>query len=293
MPGKPTFADFGPWAQKNIGFDPTAKSLSSWISTNTRTFLASIEDHIFYSRLQSLVEAHKANATHQQINIVTIKPELNVKSVDSIISKLYRINVVENGNFPNPKGERWVGANDIFKELKDIIRTTIVCRHIDEPAKITALIESICKELELPCHVNAQAKEHGYYAYHVYVVFNFEFTNMAWESFRENVYFEIQITTEMQYMLYALTHVFYEAEREKLDLIQDTWKWDYKSAKFSASYLSHSLHLLEGLLLRLYEDVATNANQPAVLGTEDHALSKSIDNEATDNNAMPEPLGEQ
>lgn len=163
-----------------------------------------------------------------------------------------------------------------------------MCRHIDEPEKISNLIRDICQKFSLPCRINAQAKEHGYYAYHIYVSLNVELTRRDWETFEENVQFEIQITTEMQYMLYALTHVFYEAERDKLDVNRDSWKWDYKSSKFSASYLSHSLHLLEGLLLRLYEDVSPSLRQTIVVGHEQGTGPLQGDPYIVDNDDAPE-----
>ncbi|MGY2053002.1 hypothetical protein [Methylobacterium sp. JK268] len=106
MPEKPTFDEFATWAQHNIGFDPNAKSLSTWVNSNIRIFLTTLENHPFYASLQALVEEYKATPKHNPINIVTPKIDLNVKSVSSIISKIYRINVVENKNFPEPSNNQ-------------------------------------------------------------------------------------------------------------------------------------------------------------------------------------------
>jgi hypothetical protein len=59
----------------------------------------------------------------------------------------------------------------------------------------------------------------------------------------------------MQNMLYELTHTFYDKERHVVPKDPHSWKWDYRSARFSASYLSHTLHLVEGMILQLYEDI--------------------------------------
>ena len=72
--------------------------------------------------------------------------------------------------------------------------------------------------------------------------------------------FEIQITTEMQYILHGLTHIFYEKERHQESTRDEAWKWKYNTSRFAASYISHSLHLLEGMILRLYEDVTITSD---------------------------------
>mgnify|MGYP005993013917 CR=1 FL=1 len=48
---------------------------------------------------------------------------------------------------------------------------------------------------------------------------------------------------------YVDTHKFYEKERTSD--FQDTgkWKWDFDSGKFKVGYLSHTLHLLESIIL--------------------------------------------
>ena len=90
--------------------------------------------------------------------------------------------------------------------------------------------------------------------------------DQSWQQFGEAVLLEIQITTEMQHMLYELTHRFYDRERNLSPKDPHSWKWDYRSARFSASYLSHTLHLLEGMILQLYEDTDEQSAQQAQQG---------------------------
>jgi ppGpp synthetase/RelA/SpoT-type nucleotidyltranferase len=143
----------------------------------------------------------------------------------------------------------------MFGRVNDLVRSTIVCRHIDEPAKIAQQITTKAASLGLKASSRAQTKDEGYYAHHVYVSIPTNLMDQSWQEFGEAVLLEIQVTTQMQHMLYELTHRFYDRERN-LPPRDDagSWKWDYRSARFSASYLSHTLHLLEGMILQLYED---------------------------------------
>jgi hypothetical protein len=66
------------------------------------------------------------------------------------------------------------------------------------------------------------------------------------------VEFEIQLTTQMQEVLRDLSHSFYEEKRLSQDDDRQ-WKWDHKSALFRSSFMGHTLHLLEGVIVELRE----------------------------------------
>jgi len=143
----------------------------------------------------------------------------------------------------------------MFGKINDLVRSKIVCRHINEPAIIAQEILKLAQGVNLKASGRAQTKDEGYYAHHGYISVPVSLVNRAWQEFEESVRFEIQITTEMQNMLYELTHTFYDKERHIVPKDPHSWKWDYRSARFSASYLSHTLHLVEGMILQLYEDI--------------------------------------
>jgi ppGpp synthetase/RelA/SpoT-type nucleotidyltranferase len=251
---KPTFEEFGIFCKSNLGFDIEDKSLQTWIHTNIETARSQIQQHDLVAFVEEFVTKYQATSHRLPINITSRDFQLHVKSYSSIVSKLYRANILNNRRFQKaPKGG-WVKPRNMFGMLNDLVRSTIVCRHIDEPGKIAQEIVSKAVSLGLKASSRVQTKDEGYYAHHVYVGIPINLVDQSWQQFPEFLLLEIQITTEMQHMLYELTHRFYDKERNLSPKDPHSWKWDYRSARFSASYLSHTLHLLEGMILQLYED---------------------------------------
>jgi ppGpp synthetase/RelA/SpoT-type nucleotidyltranferase len=101
----------------------------------------------------------------------------------------------------------------------------------------------------------SQERDDGYYAYHVYVSFPAKIFDVEWNKEDVQVEAEIQITTQLQEVLKDLTHKFYEKQRISLDKDTSKWKWDFASSRFKVGYLSHTLHLLESIILESRERV--------------------------------------
>ena len=257
----PPSDEFTEWATSQLKITPDSQSDRNWININVGAARSAIQDHPFLVKVQQFIAENRAGAKPSKINIVGDDFTLYVKSFDSVISKLFRTNVLENNNFPNPPNGGWVDFSNIFDRLNDLVRTTITCRFFDEPRRISEAVVAIAQEYGLRSVIKAQAKDVGYYAYHVYVSVPAVLVDQEWRQFERNVQFEIQVTTEIQYVLYDLTHKFYEEERHKTRTDEVDWKWSRNSARFSVSYVSHSLHLLEGLIQRLYEDAEIEAGK--------------------------------
>ena len=256
--------NFREWALGELGFDIEDPSFQTWVDTNVRNILLTLQDHRLLGEIQQFLLANQAGSHRRSINISGVELQILTKSFKSIRSKLFRINVVENHLFPEPPSEGgWVAPHNLYERLNDLARATIICRHIDEPRKISNELKQIGEACGVKVRVKAQAKELGYYAYHVYFSFPVQLVTREWAQSEKTVDFEVQITTQMQYILYELTHVFYDAGREVSEGSEDTWKWDYKSPKFTASYLSHTLHLLEGMIVSLYEKLEEGNHLPA------------------------------
>ena len=64
---------------------------------------------------------------------------------------------------------------------------------------------------------------------------------------------EIQITTELQDNIRQLLHKYYETRRRQGPRNATKLQWDYRSSEFSASYLGHILHYIEGMVVNLRE----------------------------------------
>ncbi|MEA5604396.1 hypothetical protein [Nostoc sp. UHCC 0252] len=101
----------------------------------------------------------------------------------------------------------------------------------------------------------SQERDDGYYAYHVYVSFPAKIYDIDWNAEDINIEAEIQITTQLQEVLKELTHKFYEKQRISQDKDTSKWKWDFSSSRFKVGYLSHTLHLLESIILESREKV--------------------------------------
>ena len=102
-----------------------------------------------------------------------------------------------------------------------------------------------------------QAKMDGYYAAHLYVEQEFEIPKFSWDTEIIKITIEFQITTQLQEVLRKLLHTYYEDQRKKIKLIgekeEKDWQWKYKSEEFTANYLGHILHYVEGMIMDIRE----------------------------------------
>ena len=76
----------------------------------------------------------------------------------------------------------------------------------------------------------------------------FEVPADDWDTKKINVKIEIQIRTQVQDVIRRLLHNYYEKRRQHIDKQDVNWQWNYRSDDFSANYLGHILHYLEGLI---------------------------------------------
>ena len=114
-------------------------------------------------------------------------------------------------------------------------------------------IQSLCGTHSLPCEFSFEAKEEGYYAAHLYIRPEFEIPEVTWNTKRIKVSIEIQITTQLQEVIRKLLHKYYEQRRKGLGVEKIKWQWDYKSDEFSANYLGHIVHYVEGMIMEIRE----------------------------------------
>jgi len=95
----------------------------------------------------------------------------------------------------------------------------------------------------------------GYYAYHFYVFIPVEIATPNLESRTISMRIEIQISSQLQEVLRKITHEFYEQRRNSVEADAQQWKWDFQSNQFRAGYVSHTLHLIEAIIVQLRDDV--------------------------------------
>ena len=178
-------------------------------------------------------------------------PKLVTKPYESVISKCFRKSIVLNKQFPNKPNKGWLLPNNCFNLINDLIRTTIVVKYLDGIEFLIKKLDSLAKKYSLNFNIHYEARETGYYAVHTYLVSELEIPKMDWDTYIEKFNVEIQLTTELQDNIKALTHKYYEQKRETIESKKDLWQWKYESDEFAVNYLGHILHYLEGQIMEI------------------------------------------
>lgn len=178
--------------------------------------------------------------------------ELLIKPYNSMLKKTFRMNVINNNNWPNPpREEGWINPYECFECIDDIIRTSVVVKYLDGVKHLADDISKLASNLSIGSTVELKAKEEGYYAAHIYVSHVEEIPNIAWDTRKTEMLFEIQIRTQVQDLIRRLLHTYYSEHRLSKSEQKDIWQWDYKSDEFATSYIGHIIHYIEGKIVEI------------------------------------------
>lgn len=187
------------------------------------------------------------------------------KSWNSTVDKLYRINVEENPRHPEPpavlrvaqralrehepRDVRWVTPDVIHEVADDLLRTKFVVPFVDGVVETSDIIADACTESGLPWFRRYHAKDSGYHARHMYILFPIPTSSGA----DAQIALEVKVLTKMQDTLGELTHLLYEKKRtgEVKQELKRKLAWDFEAPDFLASYLGHSGHFLEASIVDL------------------------------------------
>ncbi|WP_315755339.1 hypothetical protein [Bradyrhizobium sp. SZCCHNRI2007] len=259
MSMKPTFAEYSKWHMENLNEDLDSESIKKKYSANLTLAQASINNHPFMeecSRLLATLAEEKLFALTEGSKAPNFS--FSTKPYQSSVDKTFRKNCNWNRSFPKPPREGWLTAKSWFKVLDDLIRTNLVCRYIDGPERVCRSIAEGANKHGIAADFSPRATDQGYYAYHCYLRFPADLVahdNNEVEAGYVNV--EIQVTTQLQEILRELTHPFYQSRRlqEQRPAIVD--RWDFGSKQFTASYLGHTLHLIEGMIVQLRDTTSS------------------------------------
>ncbi len=181
------------------------------------------------------------------------EPEILTKSFESFLLKTFRKNILENTLWPSEPKNGWLLPSNWFSQINDIVRTLFVVKYLDGVEFMKERIESLCMQLKTGCEVSFEAREEGYYAGHLYIQQSFEIPQISWDTEIVNISFEIQITTQLQEVIRKLLHKYYEKRRKRVFKSVEKWQWNYRSEEFSANYLGHILHYVEGMIMDIRE----------------------------------------
>lgn len=182
--------------------------------------------------------------------------ELNLKPWESFLSRTWRTNVHNNANWPEPPSGGWLSPDGWFEGLWDVVRSRVVVRYLDGVQFLADHMSALGKEVGAEVQVWTHAQEYGYYAMHLTVRQDFEVQTLDFEEWEtRHTGIELQLTTELQETIGLLTHGYFEKRREARVEPDQKWQWDYKSQEFTPYYLGHLLHYLEGMIMRVREEI--------------------------------------
>lgn len=254
MPEKPKFEDYKAWLIESLSIDLDDPRYKLFYELNATRVLTTAQQHRFFldaERFLSDVSAEYDAAGPYGLLMGRNEIQLVTKPFDSVINKSYRKNIAFNNRFPKEPLDGWCTPSQWFTAFDDIVRGTIVTKYIDAPEFLSSKLTEFADTLSLVSSVSSRESDSGYYAYHFYLSIPVEIAQVDMQPSQIDMKVELQITTQLQEILRKLTHGFYEELR--LDPKQDrrAWKWDFQSPRFQASYLGHTLHLLEGVIVQL------------------------------------------
>ena len=247
------------WARSSLGIDFSNPKYKRVYEANLTSALSTIQESGFLDGLTDRLRSchEECSGTHKADLLMRGRdagPEVTPlkKLYDSAVNKTFRKNVLLNSIFPEPPASTgWLTPDNWYSNINDLIRSNVVCKFIDGPEFLASRLVEYAHSLRLDARSYSQERDEVYYAYHFYAKFEVSLVDIEWNDQRHAIEFEIQLATQLQDVLKDLTHAFYEASRIQPDTDRGKWKWDFRTNRFRASYLSHTLHLLEAIVVEL------------------------------------------
>lgn len=178
---------------------------------------------------------------------------LKIKPFGSVMEKLHRRNVLHNKKWPAPPPKGALPAERIYVDVDDLLRTRLVCRYLDGPKYVCEQLKAFCDTKGIESNYRELSTDAGYYAWHFYFRVPAVIL-LAGAAEKQEIWVEIQFTTQLAEVITSLTHALYQSRRADGELIKH-WKWIAASPQFRSAFLGHGLHLLEGMIQSFRDDV--------------------------------------
>lgn len=244
-----TIGDYEAWLYTVHGID--LPSLENWYTSVVEKVRHDFENSQFWHKLME--DLSDFDAEYSLTKGFSLRsngpPKLVIKPFLSFVDKTLRKNILENNHFPNPPPGGWLLPNNWNSRINDLVRTFFVAKYLDGVGFLVEKIKSSCMPHSYHFDVAFEAREEGYYAAHINVRRLFEIPRYDVGTEKVEMSIEIQITTQLQEVIKALLHKFYEQNRMKTVTDEPKWKWDYESDEFAMNYLGHILHYIEGMIM--------------------------------------------
>lgn len=171
------------------------------------------------------------------------------KSLDSLLNKAYRKDILHNDNYPSAPKDGWISQDNWFVKINDIIRTSFEVKYLDGVEFLLEKMQKVADDTKTIFSYSYEAREEGYYAAHASATVQLSLLSQEWEKHPVNINVEIQVTTELQEMIKGLLHKYYEENRIKNNVSDKKWQWDYKCKQFVPNYIGHIAHYIEGMIV--------------------------------------------
>lgn len=248
-----------------VGRDMLQEDFFSWFESQERiTFRKSqfgmhagylfteVQSHAFVVEMSKSLALWDAEFQSSKNYPLLMNVELlpfNRKSYESFLNKVYRTCCVYNSKFPSEPDAGWITDLNYLSVINDLVRNKISCKFIDGPEILSIKLVELAAKHGLRAEYSSRNYDDGYYAYHVYVYFPIVIDLGTSPAVTHEVGVEIQISTQLKEVMYEILHKFYADDRSKV--FKEDWKWDTASLKFKSGYLSHTLHMLEAMIVEL------------------------------------------
>lgn len=262
MPPKPDISNYTSVAPTLTGVEHSEAQRNRY-NTNAKGLHLSALEHEFFATLPDVLQAAASNYNRRYgVRLFSgqgEKPELHLltKTFQSAINKEFRYNVLWNKHWPDPPSfdwndeRKWVEPNCWHEIFNDLVRGTLVCRYVDGPEFVAQAIAGHADRLGLTHRYSSRQGDEGYYAYHFYVYLEAQILGEDFIAIPITFQVEIQLTTQLQEAMRELTQKLYEDQRVTEPDDHGKWKWEFRTNRFRASYLGHTLHLLESVVLEV------------------------------------------
>lgn len=247
--------EYKKWLKETHGFEISDRTQTHYDSVTSK-IEQDLEKSDFWIQLtENLKEYESEYLVETGYNLLTHGFELKLhrKLFESFLLKTFRKNILENKRWPDEPESSWILPNNWYSRINDIIRTLFEVKYLDGVRFMIRKIKSICEEHNMVCKISLEATEEGYYAAHLCIRKKFEIPKVPWDTEWTDVSIEIQITTQIQEVIRKLLHKYYEETRARLEKEDIKWQWNYESDKFTANYLGHILHYVEGMIMEIRE----------------------------------------
>lgn len=250
---KPTSIEqFKGWFNQKFNYSPAQyEGYYQMCTTKLReTFINSPFWKAVSRELPNINDKYQIEKGYQLLTTTDV-PEICIKSLDSLIIKAYRKNILNNTFFPDQPKNGWISHQNWFTKINDILRTTIVVKYIDGVEFLLKELSIIADQNSCKLNYSLEAREEGYYAAHAGVKIKLKIFNTSFLQDDIELNVEIQVTTELQEIIKILLHKHYEENRKKITPPNYKWQWDYKCDEFASNYLGHIVHYVEGMIVEI------------------------------------------